>query len=173
MTLRIAAAELSKVFVHARETYPEECCGFLIGVDGPRREVREVRRASNVHPDRRDIRYTVDPREQLMLEMALRGTDRVIVGFYHSHPDHPGVPSAFDVERSWPEYSYLVVEVRRGTPVSARSFRIDSERGIVAEEKVARIRPKRRGPPRAGRPHGKVKRAGRARVAKRARARLR
>lgn len=144
MSLQMPRLALSKVFAHSRETYPEECCGFLIGVDGPTRKVLEVRRATNVHPNHREVRYTVDPREQLRLELDLQGTDRDLLGFYHSHPDHPGVPSTFDIERSWAVYSYLIVEVRRGRPVKARSFRIDPVTKTLREDRISIVAPRRR-----------------------------
>jgi len=151
VTLRISSSELSKVFRHSAETYPEECCGFLIGVDGPTRTVVEARRATNVHPEQRGVRYTVDPREQLRLELELRRTRHEIIGFYHSHPDHPGVPSSFDVERSWPAYAYIIVEVRDGRPVTARGFRMDPDTKTVREQRVVFTRPRRpRRPPAEG-----------------------
>ena len=153
MTLRISNMELSKVFRHSAETYPEECCGFLIGVDGPTGTVFEARRATNVHPEHRGVRYTVDPREQLRLELELRGTRREIIGFYHSHPDHPGVPSAFDVERSWPAYAYIIVEVRDGRPVTARGFRMDPDTKTVREESVFVTPPRRPREPPAEKAH--------------------
>ena len=164
MTLRIGTKELATIFGHAAEAYPEECCGFLIGVETASREVGEVRRATNVHPDHREVRYTIDPREQLRLEVELRGTGRELLGFYHSHPDHPGRPSPFDVERSWPGYSYVIVEVRGGRPTSARSFRIDCEKGTTREERVTVLPTGRPRPQAGGKKRGK-RRARRARNA--------
>ena len=162
LTLRIGITQLSTILGHAAEAYPEECCGFLIGVEAASREVGEVRRATNVHPDHREVRYTIDPREQLRLEVELRGTGRELLGFYHSHPDHPGRPSSFDVERSWPVYSYVIVEVRGGRPILARSFRIDREKGKMREERVTVLPRERPGPRAGGKKRGK-RRARRAR----------
>jgi len=96
MTVALPRSELVRIHAHARETYPEECCGFLIGTQDLRRVVVEIRRTANVRSDDRRTRYTIDPRETLRLDRELRGTEREIVGFYHSHPDVPAVPSAFD-----------------------------------------------------------------------------
>ncbi len=144
MTVRIPARELAKAYAHAGDAYPEECCGFLIGIHGAARDILEVRRARNVHPDHREVRYSVDPRQQLQVERELQGTRREVLGFYHSHPDHPGVPSAFDIDRSWREYSYVIIEVRHSRSLRARSFRIDREAGSVEEERLVVVR----GPPR-------------------------
>ena len=161
MTLRVPRSELSKILRHSAEAYPEECCGFLIGIGGPSLEVFEARRATNVHAEDRHTRYTVDPREQLRVEQELSATRREVIGFCHSHPDHPGRPSAFALERSWPGYAYLIVEDRGDKALTAHSFRMDSETKTVREERVSvthhqpakSLRPNR-GPPRE---HGRRK----------------
>ena len=122
MTLELPRSELAKILVHGRETYPEECCGFLIGQFGPPCRATEARRATNVRTDDRRTRYTIEPRETLRLERELRGTDRETIGFYHSHPEHPASPSPFDREHAWPGYVYVIVSVRAGDPQDVRAW---------------------------------------------------
>ena len=128
MELRIPRVFLAEIQAHAKETYPEECCGFLIGrKDGDARLVEQARRTQNVHPDHRQTRYTIDNRAILAVEREFRGETR-LVGIYHSHPDYPAKPSAFDAERAWPWYAYLILAVVRGEPGEATAWTIDEDR---------------------------------------------
>lgn len=128
MELRIPAAVLEEIRAHARESYPEECCGFLVGrEEGGGRIVTEARRARNAHPEMREARYTVDPRDTLAVERALRGAPVEVVGFYHSHPDGPSGPSPFDRQRAWPWYVYVIVAMREGGPAEVTAWRLPSD----------------------------------------------
>ena len=129
MEVRLPRRVLEGIHAHARETYPEECCGFLLG-----REQRSVRtvteglRSRNVHPDLRESRYTIDPRDVLEVERRCRGTETGILGFYHSHPRHPAQPSSFDQERAWPRYVYLIVGLEIDVPGEVTAWSFDPER---------------------------------------------
>ena len=136
MTVALPRSELVKIHAHAREAYPEECCGFLIGTQDLRRVVVEARRAANLRSDDRRTRYTIDPRETLRLDRELRGTEREIVGFYHSHPDVPAVPSAFDMDHAWPGYVYVIVSVSHGEPKDVHAWILvetETERSFMEE----------------------------------------
>ena len=131
MELELPRPVLELIRAHARETYPEECCGFLLGrEDGVRRIVTEGRRARNEHPEMRTVRYTIDPRDVLRIDREFRGEVRHL-GFYHSHPDHPPRPSAFDLERAWPWYAYLILAVVRGEPADATAWILDEPRAFT------------------------------------------
>jgi len=120
---------LDAIQAHALETFPEECCGFLLGQEaGPVRRVTEGLRARNVHPEMRESRYTIDPREVLEVDRRFRGTATGILGFYHSHPGYPAEPSAFDRERAWPWYVYLILAVPREGPCEATAWSLDPAR---------------------------------------------
>jgi len=128
MELRIPRPVLADLHAHARESYPEECCGFLIGrKDGDARLVELSRRTPNVHPDGRGTRYTIDNRAILAVEREFRGETR-LVGIYHSHPDYPAKPSAFDEKRAWPWYAYVILAVVRGELGEATAWTFDDER---------------------------------------------
>ncbi len=117
---------------HGRATYPDECCGFLVpGPDAPDpnvpREIVDIRHASNEFEGERRRRFVIRPSELLTAEAALAGTDRVVAGFYHSHPDHPARPSSFDEEHAWPWYTYVVLSVTRATVPAIAAFELDAE----------------------------------------------
>lgn len=126
--LRIPQDILSALRAHAREAYPEECCGFLIGrKDGDARVVEQARRTRNVETSDRHVRYTIDNREILAVEHEFRGDTR-LVGIYHSHPDYPAKPSDVDARRAWPWYAYIILAVVRGEPGDATAWVFDEDR---------------------------------------------
>ena len=130
----VSDAFLQEMKAHARESYPDECCGFLIGVapetEGERRRtISALERARNEFDGERRRRFLILPEELRDIERRMEQSGRAIVGFYHSHPDHPARPSEFDRDHAWPWYSYLVLGVtaRGEGPVGA--FELDPESG--------------------------------------------
>ncbi len=121
---------------HARETYPEECCGFILGPAGEPRKIHEVRRATNVAEENRARRYVIDPRETLAVEKSLHGTGLEILGFYHSHPNHPAVPSEFDRGRAWPWYSYVILSIVERTPADLRAWTLEDEAEVFRSDEL-------------------------------------
>lgn len=128
--LEIPDTLFRKMEAHALEGYPSEVCGFLLGVDGEARQVREVRRASNVLADSTRDRYLIDPRDTLKVDRETRQRGLQIVGFYHSHPDHPASPSGYDVERAWPWYTYLILATTSRGVREARAWRLEGEKMV-------------------------------------------
>jgi len=117
--------------------YPNEACGALIGRpgDGTRpHEALEFRPMRNTVQDRPWDRYSLDPLEQLRVQKDAEARGLEIIGFVHSHPDHPPRPSQFDTEHAWPFYSYIVARVARGKLAEARAFRLDEAAGTFREE---------------------------------------
>ena len=135
--LVLPRAELEKIHRHATESWPEECCGFLVGKGPDPRSVLEARAAGNVHAPPREARYTIDPLAVLRLDRELRGGDLEHLGFYHSHPNYPPEPSAFDRERAWPGYSYLILTLTERAPTGMKSWRFDAGRKAFEEEPVS------------------------------------
>ena len=115
---------LDDIFVHSEETYPEECCGILVGHDAEdRRIISGAHRSENVSRERRHERYVIDEKKLLEVSERIRGLSVDVIGFYHSHPDYPSSPSGYDTETAaWPGYSYLIVSVEKGRVASARSW---------------------------------------------------
>jgi len=119
--LIIAAADLLKIERFARDAYPEECCGILVGVRGDARRVVSVHPTANMAPQGTRDSYLIDPRDMERTLERLQAPLEVL-GFYHSHPDFPPVPSAKDALQAWHNYSYLIVSVRGGEPIASRSW---------------------------------------------------
>ncbi len=136
MTLHLPVRLLDEIRAHAVSTYPEECCGFLIGKETDSHTVEQVMRARNVASESRTTRYTIDPPALLAAERKASASGMTILGYYHSHPDHPSVPSEFDRSHAWASYSYLIIRVFRGEPADFRSWRLTENGGRFVQEEV-------------------------------------
>jgi proteasome lid subunit RPN8/RPN11 len=118
-SIRIAASLLDEMIAHARTESPRECCGLLVGNAS---EIVERVATRNVDPS--PNRFQVDPRDHIELNRQLRGTERHVVGVYHSHPHGPATPSASDVaEALYAEFVHVIVSLDGAAP-SVRAFDI-------------------------------------------------
>jgi proteasome lid subunit RPN8/RPN11 len=119
---------------HGQETYPHECCGVMLGkvVDGAN-EVREIVKAGNTRTDSAHNRYNIAPAELIKIQRQARNAGLDIVGFYHSHPDHPAQWSATDIaEAHWIGCSYVITRVAKGVAELTNSFLLE---GTSEEDK--------------------------------------
>lgn len=121
----------------SEEGYPFEVCGILIGnMDKNSRKITMVHKSENINRQRAHDRYEIDPREILRTEKEIKAYGKEIIGFFHSHPDHPPFPSNFDRERAWPLYSYMIVSINKGRFTSAKSWILKDENGEFQEEEI-------------------------------------
>jgi proteasome lid subunit RPN8/RPN11 len=133
MTLRVSEALLDEIRSQGELAYPAECCGVLAGHSRPVKEVLQLRPVANRRTDD-PHRYLIAAEDLLgaARELALSGLE--ILGFYHSHPDHPAAPSAFDQEHAWPWYSYVILRVDAGRSADFSSWVLHDDRsGMQAE----------------------------------------
>ncbi|HEX4007231.1 MAG TPA: M67 family metallopeptidase [Acidobacteriaceae bacterium] len=109
---------------HGEETYPHECCGVLLGRFEPGgNEVGEAVRAGNTRTDSAHNRYQIAPQELVKIQRAGRERGQDIVGFYHSHPDHPARWSPTDfAEAHWIGCSYVITAIEKGAARQTNSF---------------------------------------------------
>jgi len=136
LAIRMKKEALEAIKRHGEETYPHECCGFLIGsVEEGRNVLVDLYRAENEWPaeSRLDIdagkvvsqrnRYLITPEQWRKADSFARSLGKGIIGYYHSHPDHPAVPSGFDLDHScWPGESYIIVSITRGQAEAVNSY---------------------------------------------------
>lgn len=132
--LKVTDDQLTAIRRHGARTYPDECCGALLGPKAG--EVSEAYPLDNTFPDGQRRRFLVGPDEYRRAEARAAETGLQLIGFYHSHPDHPAEPSQFDLDHAWPNLSYLIVSVRQGQPKEARSWRLKADRSAFEEEFV-------------------------------------
>jgi len=142
LMLRFSQSTYEEIRRHGEEAYPHECCGILIGTsESDVRTVSTVVRCGNTRTDSPQNRYNIDPRElvRAQREAHERGLD--IVGFYHSHPDHPARWSQTDFEEAhWIGCSYVITSVENGKATLTNSFALtgtkEEDKALVNEEVV-------------------------------------
>jgi proteasome lid subunit RPN8/RPN11 len=137
--LELPATAAEAIRAHGRETYRDEACGALYGElgNGEKRVVRVVP-LPNSRSDERHRRFVVRPEDYRSCEAEASRHGLTLLGFYHSHPDHPAYPSAFDLEHAFPFFSYVIVSVSKGEPGDMRSFVLADDRRQFLEETMER-----------------------------------
>ena len=118
--------------------YPYEGCGILLGRPGPETEVTEVLAGTNLRgpEDRGRDRYVLDPREIMAAQRQADARGEDVVGFWHTHPDHPSRASQYDAEHAWPGYVYVIVSVQGGDAAGEQGWVLESERPPVFREET-------------------------------------
>jgi proteasome lid subunit RPN8/RPN11 len=141
--IKIGAHQLDDIKRHAEREYPRECCGLLIGRiedDGRTRAVFETYPVSNAWEESADAhrRMLITPQDYMRAERHFAKEGLGVVGNYHSHPDHPAVPSKFDLENlaPWPTMSYVVVSVSERRAIDLRSWELEADRSRFNEEEI-------------------------------------
>jgi proteasome lid subunit RPN8/RPN11 len=128
---------LERIRHHAAETFPYECCGALLGRDSEEtREVLELFPLVNRRDDSPRNRFEVTANDVRDAEKAATAHGLEVIGWYHSHPDHPARPSDFDREHAWPWYSYVIVSVMAGKPADMTSWRLNDDRQNYSPEAI-------------------------------------
>ena len=113
--VRIARELARRMEEHGQKTYPEECCGILLGSnDGDETVILDVAGIDNLQEDNRRRRFLITPKQYLQAERAASERNLQLLGFYHSHPDHPAIPSEFDREHALPWFTYIVLSIAHG-----------------------------------------------------------
>jgi proteasome lid subunit RPN8/RPN11 len=137
LALRIGAGDVEHIHDHAREAYPEECAGALVGMDtGEMKIVVDIWRAENTHEEDRGRRFLIEPLQIKEFEENAQERDMDLLGFYHSHPDHPAEPSEYDREHAWPYYSYVIASVGEDEVKDMRSWQLKDDRSGYEEEPI-------------------------------------
>jgi len=145
LQLNISYDLAERIGQHGAETFPHECCGALLGRDSAfeenagtdgSREVLELVPLVNRRDDSPRNRFAVTAEDVLDAEKAARQQGLDVVGWYHSHPDHPARPSQFDREHAWPWYSYIIVSVMDGKPAEMTSWRLNDDRQAYTQEQI-------------------------------------
>jgi len=151
MVLKLSQRQIELIRRHGARGYPNECCGILLGqADGERKQVREVVALKNLRQEPEEAqelmpldspgresernRFLIDPQEQLRVEKDARARGLDVLGYYHSHPDHPARPSNYDREHAWPWYSYVILAVEASEPKDLASWVLAHDRSRFEPE---------------------------------------
>lgn len=117
---------------HAVDTFPDECCGALIEIDGV---VREAYRMDNTTAGPAVRRFRIGPDGYRLADKRAREVGGSLLGFYHSHPNAPARPSEYDLEHAWPNLTYVIISVRAGAPGEMTAWHLrDNRSGFIQGE---------------------------------------
>jgi proteasome lid subunit RPN8/RPN11 len=148
MTIAISADQLKLIYDHAESVYPEECCGILLGeIAGTSKTVIEVIPIINAWEKSeldeitrtKNSRYSIDPQDIFTAQKRARDLHLDIIGFFHSHPDYPAIPSICDQTQAWEVYSYPIISVINSKVSEIESWVLDSDGVFQLEEMQIRI----------------------------------
>jgi proteasome lid subunit RPN8/RPN11 len=138
MIIEIRSEDQNKIKTHGEKDYPFECCGFLLGHEkNGVRYVQMVKAVENARESKnRHNRYLIPPAEYVAAEKmaAAKGLD--VIGFYHSHPDAEAQPSLYDLEHSWPWYTYLIVSVKNRKAGDMTGWRLLENRSQFEQDTI-------------------------------------
>jgi proteasome lid subunit RPN8/RPN11 len=136
--ITISEKLLVEIREHGVRDYPYECCGLLLGsYIGAGKIVKETYPISNAREESaKRNRFLIEPQELMQGERYARGKDLEVVGFYHSHPDCPAVPSQYDLEHAWPTYSYIIVSTSAGQANDLFSWEQEPDRSRFNQEEI-------------------------------------
>lgn len=137
--IQLEAQHQDEIRGHGERDYPDECCGLLFGrfAENGMKICSETYPISNAREEEaKRNRFLIRPEELMRGEKEAAGKSLDVIGFYHSHPDHPAAPSQYDLEHAWPLYSYIVVSIDSGRAEDLRSWEMQTDRTRFNEEEI-------------------------------------
>jgi proteasome lid subunit RPN8/RPN11 len=139
MKMQIPVDLLNQIHAHGETAYPEEGAGFLLGrEDGETRRLISILSVENSREDgARNNRYLLTPEELGRAEDTAQRLGLMLLGVFHSHPDHPAQPSEFDRDWALPWFSYLITSVNQGKAELTRAWRLSEDRSQFNEEEIS------------------------------------
>ena len=137
MTTTIDRPVLEKIETHLVSSYPHEACGFLLGKESKgNRQITSMTEVENRSTENLRRRFVIDPLDYMKAERQAAKDGLVLIGIYHSHPDHPAIPSEHDLEYAQPYFSYFIHSIRDGKMVDTKSYLLSN--GVFVEEEFGR-----------------------------------
>src|SRR5947199_5061216 len=138
--IRIESAPWAAMVAHARETYPNECCGAMLGsIDDDQKTVRVAMRLRNAFEGAQAARYELRPEDLLAADKAARERKMDLIGIYHSHPDCDAYFSQTDLKNSCPWYSFVVLSIQKGDFHHANSWMPNVDQTEAAKEDLSLV----------------------------------
>jgi len=127
--IRMSKKIVDEIEYHAEQTYPEECCGMILGFnENGIHAIKEVIRIDNKQDENRRRRFLITPEQYRQAEQLARKWKMELLGFYHSHPDHPAAPSDFDTDHALPWFTYIIASISNGKAASMTAWLLNEER---------------------------------------------
>lgn len=139
MKIELDHKAANEMKLHAEATYPFECCGFFFGDDAGSRTISHVLRVDNSKEGDRRRRFEIAPEDYRRAESYAEEQNLDLLGVYHSHPDHPAVPSEHDRSVALPFFSYIIISVQDGTAKTLRSWQLNEDRKFEETLEITEI----------------------------------
>ena len=142
MRVIVSPEHLKQIEGHGESTYPNEGAGFMLGLLADDRiEINEILPLENQREDEaQHNRYELSPVDFLRAEKEADRLGLSLVGVFHSHPDHPAIPSEFDRDHAWPHFSYLISSIQGGKAKVTRAWRLREDRSMFDEDEIQTIK---------------------------------
>lgn len=136
--IRLRKELVRQIEQHGEGTYPEECCGIMLGLSKEDTQtVEAVIELDNKQEENRRRRFFVTPGQYIQAERIASERKLELLGFYHSHPDHPAIPSAYDTEHALPWFTYVIVSVMQGEAKGITAWLLTETRGRFKEKPLS------------------------------------
>ena len=134
----LTGEHIKQIEAHGERTFPFECGGMLIGrfEDGKKSVVELLPMENAMSESEQHNRVLILPKDVLKAERYARSQKLDVVGYYHSHPDHPAVPSQFDLDHALPVWTYIIVSVEAGKAADVRAWEMENDRSKFNEEEI-------------------------------------
>jgi len=128
---------IERIRRHGEKTYNEECCGALFGISHDNnREIKDIHEFENEKTENRHNRFLITPVQYNYAEKSARENKMELLGFYHSHPDHPAVPSQFDLDHALPWFSYIIVSVNNARAENIFAWQLKDDRSGFEQQEI-------------------------------------
>jgi proteasome lid subunit RPN8/RPN11 len=141
--LHLPAAMARQIEQEGAAAYPNECCGVIYGRDvegGTRRIVERIEPVENAYEAAEQFhRFSITPKQLMAAEKQAAAEKRLVLGFYHSHPDHPARPSEVDRQHAWPFYSYIIVSIASRVAVDMTSWMLDERSETLSRQDIVEV----------------------------------
>jgi proteasome lid subunit RPN8/RPN11 len=139
--IRLSKIIVDEIEFHAEQTYPEECCGMMLGHSRNESHfIEKVIKIDNSQEVNRRRRFFITPEQYRFAEQLARKWNMELLGFYHSHPDHPAAPSVFDTDHALPWFTYIIVSVEHGKAAAMTAWLLQEERSQF-QERIIMVEP--------------------------------
>lgn len=128
----------AQINAHAKADYPYECCGIILGTleEGVKSALKLLPISNAKDEANRHNRFLITDAEFAKAQLYAAKNGYEILGFYHSHPDHPSEPSKYDLDHAWPFYSYVIVSVEKGEARALTSWELENDREKFNQETI-------------------------------------
>jgi proteasome lid subunit RPN8/RPN11 len=137
LMIRLSKKIVHEIEYHAEQMYPEECCGMMLGFsENGSQSIEAIIGIDNSQDENRRRRFLITPAQYREAERLAKEWKMELLGFYHSHPDHPAAPSMFDTDHALPWFTYIIISVEKGKAAAMTAWLLNEEHNRFNERMI-------------------------------------